>query len=127
MKLLKYVLLLLTILFHNGLKAQQNDLADFLTRFQVFSAAHSPQIKWSMPSVNTGSNLAPMPNAIDVRESYMIDPGTGFRFFPHQGKIYDPKTGYQMSYDPEAKYEVDLRKGKIYSSKAEIKVEKLRN
>ena len=77
-----------------------------------------------MPLVNPGSNLTYMPNAIDTAKAFMEDMETGLRIFPQPGKVYDPKTGYSIDYDPDVKYHVDLKAGKIYQDQAEVKVER---
>ena len=124
MKVLRFIAILFIILLHGEAKAQQNDLNDFLKRFKIFTETNYPKVKWSMPIINPESNTTPMPNAINPRESYMTDPTTGLRILPEQGKVFDPKTGYIVSYNPEVEYYVDLEKGKIYKGKSEVKIEK---
>ncbi len=124
MKVLKYVFIAFIMIVPYESQSQTTDLSNFLIRFKEFAATHYPKIKWSMPLINPESRPSPMPNAIDPAKSYMEDPETGLRIFPQLNKVYDPKTGYTINYDPEISYHVDLKAGKIYKDQSEVKIER---
>ena len=125
MKTLKHILGFVLIIVCSEAKAQDNDLYSFLEKFKIFTTINYPRLTTSMPIKKPENNSLLMPNAINPRESFMIDPETDLRIFPHQGIIYDPKTRYIISYNPEIKYYIDLKKGKVYQDKSEVKIKKL--
>ena len=122
MKFLKYVSVIaaLTVVMHLEAHAQTNELESFLGKFETYAETHYPKTKWTMPIAKPKSGSNSMLEA--KVEGFMQDPETGLRHYPRRSEVYDPATGYYIEYDPEAKYHVDTKAGKIYKGKTEIKV-----
>jgi len=112
MKLLKYIILALVMLvFHAETKAQTSELDVFLGKLKVYASRHQANNTWTMPVLKPGYNQERMPSPPIM--GYMEDRGTGLRYFPKTGRIYDPETRFAF----------DTETGKIYKGKLEVKPE----
>ena len=122
MKFLKYVAVALTLVMHFAAQAQANELKAFLKRFETYAATHYPTVKYNMPIAKPESSSNSMLEAGVV--GFMEDTETGLRYYARNSMVYDPKTGYYLAYDPDAKYQVDVQTGKIFKGDTEVKVNK---
>ena len=122
MKFLKYVAVVLTLVIHFAAQAQTNELKAFLKRFETYTKTHYPKVKYNMPIAKPESSANSMLEAGVV--GFTEDSETGLRYYARNSIVYDPKTGYYLAYDPDAKYQVDIQAGKIFKGETEVKVKK---
>ncbi|MBC3540375.1 hypothetical protein ACFSC6_12975 [Rufibacter sediminis] len=127
MKTLKSLILLLAVALGPKVQAQTAayDLTNFLTRFKIFEAQHRPKVQDTMPVYQPKARESvALPNAMGKHQGFMVDPVTKLHHYPQLGKVFDPQTGYSISFDPKAEYRVDVKAGKVYKGETEVKPEK---
>ncbi|RAU84146.1 hypothetical protein [Pontibacter arcticus] len=127
MKKLFYTLLALLFLFKIEAKAQADSLLVFVHKFERFKTSTTAKQHWTASPDNPKSITYKMPNPVDVTKTFIVDPDSGLRYYPHSEKVIDPQTGYSINYDAHRYflYHVDTKAAKIYKGKTEVKIKKL--
>ncbi|WP_207432705.1 hypothetical protein [Sabulibacter ruber] len=127
MKTIKSLVLLLALVLGFEVQAQTAgaDLTEFLAKFKTFEAQHYPKQEYAMPVYKPKSEKSEgIPNALKEGQGFAIDPQTRLHYYLQLGKVYDPETGYSISYDPKAEYRVDVNAGKVFKGEVEVKPER---
>jgi len=122
MKSLKYVVAAFAFIGQFGAKAQANELELFLKKFESYAETYYPKVKWTMPIAKPESDSYSMLQGGGIIEAFMEDPKTGLRYYSSVNKVYDSLTGYYIDYDPDARYRVDTKTGKIYKGNSEVEI-----
>lgn len=99
----------------------------FLKKLEVYTKTHYPRTKQTMPIAKLPGGAVHMPVAPGIMESFMEDPETGLRHYPHLHELYDPATGYYIEYDSDSQYYVDTKTGKIFKGESEVQIKNRRN
>lgn len=117
MKLRNYVFTTIVVSFSFGANAQSNEQQTFSNKFEIFMGTSCAKMQWA---------ANPMPNPIDIKETYVEEPKSGLWHYPNIGKVLDPETGHYVDYKSRwyYLYRVNSKTGKIYKGKFELAIKR---